>query len=106
MHRIERVLDHLKPVARPDLLARENDQPRLLEGELAWQIEHGRLALAHVREDEAAILGERVTLYPHLRGGRGAFGRRFVALARAVEAPAMIDAADVLALHPSGVQTV
>ena len=51
VNRIERVLDHLEPIARPDLEARIDDEVFSLERLLARQVEFGRCAAAHIGEN-------------------------------------------------------
>jgi hypothetical protein len=71
---------------------------------LRKQLEVRRWAVAHIGEDRAGILGERIARDPDVGHVRVAFGRPLRALPRAVELPAVIHAADALALDPAGVQ--
>src|SRR5262249_41085276 len=61
----------------------------------------GRASIAQVGEDQAEVLLRGVALDPHLAGEAGILGGLLDTLARPVVLPAVVEAADAVALHPA-----
>ncbi len=98
MHLVHRILETLQPVARHEL-GLGLDQP--FGNGCRVGREGRRLALSEIGVDEAEIFAGRIAADPHLAGKPRLLGRLFEALPGAVEFPAVIDAADVVALDPA-----
>src|SRR4029077_12293266 len=104
MDSIERVLDHLEPVAGPDLDASEQNEIWLFERLLAWQIEFRRRVTPNIGKNEIAVFVHRIGCNPDARRRCGSFGGSLGALAAAGKLPTVIHAADLIALHPAGME--
>src|SRR5262249_41950280 len=98
MHLVHRVLEALQPVARHELRL-VLDEPLDLRRWIGR--EGGRRALAEIGEDEPQMSPRRIAADPHLAGEPRFLGRLLDALPAALEFPAVIDAADVVALDPA-----
>src|SRR5205085_3858316 len=93
-----RVLKALQPVARHELRL-VFDEPLGLRCRVGW--ESGRRALAEIGKDEPEMFPRRIAADPHLAGKARLLGRLLDALPAALEFPAVIDAADVVAFDPA-----
>ena len=98
MHLVHRVLEALQPVARHEL-GLVLDQPFAERRRVGRK--GRRRPLAEIGEDDAEMLARRIGPDLDLAGEPGLLGRLLDALPGAVEFPAMIDAADIVALDPA-----
>ncbi len=96
---VEVVLDALEVVARHQVAVDRDVAVRLLD--LGIAREGRRLAIAEIGEDEAHVLAQRIGRHLDLGGEGRALGRLLEALAGAVIEPAVIEAADAVALDPA-----
>ena len=96
------VVDDVEVVARGDRHDRRVEGPTLGVVELRVPHERRGGALAQVGEDHAEVLLHRVVLDLDLLGEGLTLGRLLDALACAVVHPAVVEAAEVLTLHPPG----
>src|SRR3954469_10131522 len=99
---VGRVLVALQPVAGHRLHVPAVDHAALRR--LGKRRPRRRLAFAEGREDEAPVLPRRVAPRPHLARIVLILRRHLDALAAAVEFPAVVQAADGVAFHPSEVK--
>ncbi|GAB3107975.1 hypothetical protein GCM10027081_42000 [Cupriavidus yeoncheonensis] len=94
----------LKPIARPDLLARVDNDTGFLKFRLAEQVEGWRLPLPHVNEDKAAIFVHRISRNPNVTLRARTLCRALGALPCSIIFPTMIHTPEFIALHPTGVK--
>src|SRR5579885_3308238 len=98
---IETVLDVLEVIAVPNIGAHFK-HAWLLEIRVARQ--GWGIAVTEVGEDEAEVLLGGVAADAHLGREGGVLGRHLHALAGGVVLPAVVEAADAVALHPAGAE--
>ena len=98
MHLVHRVLEALQPVARHELRL-VLDEPLGLRRRVGR--EGRRRALAEIGKDETEMFPRRIAADPHLAGKARLLRRLLDALSTALEFPAVIDAADVVAFDPA-----
>jgi hypothetical protein len=100
MAHVERVLEVLKRVARAEVRIDLDEAHRSIELRIARKLR--RVAVAEIREDQPQIVARRVRANGDFIAKRGPFGRLFETRAVGAETPAVVKAAQRVAVDPTG----